>query len=619
MEENIPQLNELVNPNKWDDRNWMKVHMDLESYSIDKHCFSKEKEFAYRKGWEWTQTLFGLHVLGAMTPNARALGVGAGREPVLFYLADRIESVTGIDLYGNRQWSSSGGKEADENLLKDVSKYCPRHFDISKLSLLVMDGTKLNFNNGAFDFTWSLSSIEHFGGHENARKSIQEMARVTKSGGIVVVATEFIITPGIKDHPEYFTREMFEKYVLNASRALFPVQAMNYDLPSLEYLNDPIMVNLGNDVHRIRHHIILNDGTYQWTSAICFFRKIKGTAHISVPASTARIGTESLNQPRNIEFREKCSEEDIYYCFRLLLGRNPGKKEWGAHKTHIGNDLRNVVPIYLTSREFKDRKLGVLSNTENVLIDLEAFKMCVSASDIAVGKDILINKNYEPHVTEAIKKKLAPGMFFIDIGANIGYFSLLASHLVGKEGRVFSFEPFQYNIKLLYLNARINGFENIEIYPFAVADRKSLFAYDNTGSNGVISELDDDINILSTTLVYSVRIDDVLQDIDRMDVIKIDVEGAEYMALNGGRSLLKKHRPTIFSEFCPPRLEVVSKVSAENYLQLLLVDENYSISVLDSKSGNMIDCKNDINKVIKCFETDTDSGHIDIVAYPVND
>ena len=133
MEENIPQLNELVNPNKWDDKNWMKVHMELESYSIDKHCFSKEKEFAYRKGWEWTQTLFGLHVLGAMTPNARALGVGAGREPVLFYLADRIESVTGIDLYGNRQTvqeevtmtTTSQGVTFGNNVFSDRANWQP--------------------------------------------------------------------------------------------------------------------------------------------------------------------------------------------------------------------------------------------------------------------------------------------------------------------------------------------------------------------------------------------------------------------------------------------------------------------------------------------------------------
>ncbi len=136
-----------------------------------------------------------------------------------------------------------------------------------------MDGTNLIFGKERFDFVWSLSSIEHFGGHTAAKKSMEEMARATKKNGIVVVATEFIITPYCKDHPVFFTREMFEKYIIGAIPQLRLVQVMNYDLPPLEYLIDPIMVHLNGDVHRRRHHIILNDGTVQWTSIICFFRK----------------------------------------------------------------------------------------------------------------------------------------------------------------------------------------------------------------------------------------------------------------------------------------------------------------------------------------------------------
>ena len=314
---------------------------------------------------------------------------------------------------------------------------------------------------------------------------------------------------------------------------------------------------------------------------------------------------------------EKSSEEDIYYCFRLILGRNPSQAEWPGHKSLAGNNLRDVVSTYLSSREFRNRKLGALSTTEHVLVDLDRYQMYVSTSDTAVGIHIHRQKTYEPHVTEAIKMKLGPGMYFVDIGANIGYFSLLAAHLVGKEGRIFSFEPFQYNVKLLYLNARINGFENIEIYPFALADKKSLFAYDNMASNGVISGIDEDINsVLSTTLVYSVRLDDVLRDIERLDAIKIDVEGAEYMALSGARNLLKRHRPVIFTEFSPPALEAVSKVSAETFLRLLLIDDDFSIAVLDS-SGAVIDCKNDLGRVIGHFGA-ANSDHIDIVASPLN-
>ena len=268
-------LNVLANPEKWDDSEWMTIHRELETYSVDKHCFSETKEFAYRKGWEWTQCIYGLQKLGMLGADAKGLGVGAGREPLLFYFADRIQSVVGTDLYGNSTWSqqSEGGNEADAGILADVDRYCSRSFRKSNLALRNMDGRKLEFEVGEFDFVWSLSSIEHFGGHEAAAESVREMARVTRKGGIVAIATEFILTPNSPDHEEYFTKDMFEKYVLNASPDLKLVQSMDYTLPGLEYLLDPIMVHLAGDVHRCRHHIVLNDGRVQWTSVMCFFVK----------------------------------------------------------------------------------------------------------------------------------------------------------------------------------------------------------------------------------------------------------------------------------------------------------------------------------------------------------
>lgn len=272
----LHRLNEMTNPNKWDNPEWMKIHRELKSYSVDKHCFSESKEYAYRKGWEWTQCIWGLNNLGAIHTKTKGLGVGAGHEPILYYLTDHIAEVTGIDLYGNENWTNNavGGNEANPYILENSDEFCDRSYDKSKLKLFNMNGTDLKFDNEYFDFVWSLSSIEHFGGHEKARQSMQEMARVTKQDGIVAVATEFILTPDCEDHPEFFTRQMFEKYIINASSQLQLVHEMNYELPPLEYLMDPIMMHLDGDVHRIRHHIILNDGRVQWTSIICFFRKL---------------------------------------------------------------------------------------------------------------------------------------------------------------------------------------------------------------------------------------------------------------------------------------------------------------------------------------------------------
>ena len=274
-----PQLNELTNTDKWEDPDWLRIHLELEPYSIDKHCFSTDKEMAVRKGWEWTQCLYGLRELSMIKPTAKALGVGAGREPLLFYLADRISLVVGTDLYGNTGWSTGGGHEADLRILEEQRRFCPRPFDSERLNLITMDGTRLGLVSQSFDFVWSLSSIEHFGGHKAARESIREMARVTKSDGVVVIATEFIIPSGQNPdpgdrHPDYFTRKNFEEYILLASPDLRPIQPMSYRLPAPVYLGDAIKVTT-DDVHRMRHHIVLDDGTFQWTSIMVFFRKLE--------------------------------------------------------------------------------------------------------------------------------------------------------------------------------------------------------------------------------------------------------------------------------------------------------------------------------------------------------
>lgn len=324
----------------------------------------------------------------------------------------------------------------------------------------------------------------------------------------------------------------------------------------------------------------------------------------------------NLKTPWKIEFDDRCTEEDVYNCFRLILGRNPGEAEWDGHKAHAGNRLSDVVASYTNSLEFKGRRLGMLQDTEHTLVDLGSYKMYVSESDTAVGLHIGWSKTYEPHVTGAIKAVLKPGMCFVDIGANIGYFSMLAASVVGNEGQVFAFEPYQYNVKLLYHSAQVNGFSQIHIFPFAVANRNELFFYSNEASNGKIESISDLGMSFSGDLVYAVKLDDFLS-VERLDVIKIDIEGAEYMALSGARQLLQKHRPTIFSEFSPPALMATSKASAEDYLQLLLVDGAYEISIINT-DNRIIPCGRNTAQVIKFFE-DARTDHIDIVAQPLKD
>jgi SAM-dependent methyltransferase len=163
----------------------LALHHDLERYSIDKHCFQSSEGEIYRKGWEWTHCLFGLRRLGMLQAGHHALGVGVGVgwECVIYYLANCITAVTATDLYGGAGWSQIQGKEADLALLEESKLHCPPGLDLSKITFENQDRTALSYPANSFDFAWSLSSIEHFGGHTSAQKAVSEMARVVRPGG----------------------------------------------------------------------------------------------------------------------------------------------------------------------------------------------------------------------------------------------------------------------------------------------------------------------------------------------------------------------------------------------------------------------------------------------------
>jgi SAM-dependent methyltransferase len=265
-------LSGLTNPAAYRDERWLQLHNDLGTYSYETHIFgSTVPPNIYRKGWEWAQAAYGLERLGMLQPHFSAIGVGAGRECLIFWLGDRLKKVVATDLYGNDAWSNAGGREADAAVVENPAAFSPRPIREDVIEFRVMDGTDLSaYADDTFDIAWSLSSIEHFGGHARSADAVREMARVVKPGGIVVIATEYVLLED-QEHPEYFNRSMIERYVIGASPRLKLVEPIDWSLPPVEYLIDSVTLPLGVD--RLRRHVVLNDGARQWTSWIAFFRK----------------------------------------------------------------------------------------------------------------------------------------------------------------------------------------------------------------------------------------------------------------------------------------------------------------------------------------------------------
>lgn len=153
---------------------------------------------------------------------------------------------------------------------------------------------------------------------------------------------------------------------------------------------------------------------------------------------------------------------------------------------------------------------------------------------------------YELEMQNIFKEKIKKGGIFFDIGANVGFFTLIASLFVGKDGKVFSFEPFSKNIFFLKKHIKLNGCENVIVMENAVSDKsgQALFL---EGENNAMGKLSSQGNLS----VNIIAIDDW---IDRgwlpvPNYIKIDVEGAEINVLRGMKNLLEKNSISIFIGF----------------------------------------------------------------------
>jgi FkbM family methyltransferase len=156
---------------------------------------------------------------------------------------------------------------------------------------------------------------------------------------------------------------------------------------------------------------------------------------------------------------------------------------------------------------------------------------------------------FEPMVTATMCKYVKPGMTVLDIGANIGCHTLRYAKLVGSNGKVIAFEPMQWAISKLKRNIELNGFKNIVLEKIALSDvnakRSVYFRSSWTLDNGSTpdSKTSEDIDF--------VKLDEYVDEnkLDKIDFIKLDVDGYECKVIRGGMHSLKKFKPIMIIEF----------------------------------------------------------------------
>ena len=226
-------------------------------------------------------------------------------------------------------------------------------------------------------------------------------------------------------------------------------------------------------------------------------------------------------------------------------------------------------------------------------VEIEGRKMFTHGND---GLALSIFKVYEPAQTKIVKQYVREGDVVIDIGAHVGYYTLLMAQLVGKKGKVFSFEPDPLNFQLLKKSVEINRFDNVILVQKAVSnttEKIKLFVGNNDRAINRIydAKLGDAKESIE---VESITLDEYFQDnSESLNFIKIDSEGSEAKIVNGMQRLLSENRKLVMMTEFFPFLIQKSGNDPNQHLKLLEKAGFHLYNILDKEEKtNAINSEN---------------------------
>ena len=271
---------------------------------------------------------------------------------------------------------------------------------------------------------------------------------------------------------------------------------------------------------------------------------------------------------------------DIQSAYRFILGREPESQvnlEFASQQYSDWRDLR--AEMYRSAESVSLQYDNVFASRQQWCRVSTHFgrRIYLNLSDIAVSKVILLESTWEPHVGDLLSKIVRDDDVFLDCGANIGWFSLFVGDKMaraGAGGRVISCEANPTVLPYLYASVVESGLSDvISVMPYALSNSCGLAEMwaGNAGNIGGlnIAPKDQSGGQKRVNIVPTVRLDDLLMSLERLDVIKIDIEGAEYMAMEGARELLARFSPVIVMEINQSGLRQVSGVDVSAMLDLM--------------------------------------------------
>ena len=244
-----------------------------------------------------------------------------------------------------------------------------------------------------------------------------------------------------------------------------------------------------------------------------------------------------------------------------------------------------------------------LSNLQTDYAEVFGNKLFLSKKGLALS--ISHYGTYEELESKIMEEKIEMGNIVVDVGANIGLHTLNMARIVGSTGQVFAFEPDPSNFEILKKNVKINNYKNIILEQKAVGDkhgRTTLYQSDHPGKHRIFPQTE---QAKSQVQVELTNLDNYFDSdmTDKINFIKIDVEGLEFSVLKGMKNILKNSKKIkILFEFMPENTIEVGFTPIEllNYL----TSNDFKLYCMDNKTKKLLHVSNNEEIVKLCSTTD---------------
>lgn len=342
---------------------------------------------------------------------------------------------------------------------------------------------------------------------------------------------------------------------------------------------------------------------------------------------------------------KELTPELVEAAYYLLLGRTPDNPEALSAGVDIHKDTltlrKNFAKYPETQRALFELLFDHMPFRDILVKSKRGFEIYINLSDLGVSSEIFLFDEFEPHNETLILETVKPNETFLDIGANVGWFTLIAAQKIQKDwqpslgeiGKVIGFEANTNTTKRLMGTVQNSTLRDlITIYNVALAPELSMLKFEdiekgNIGGGQVrqvpldhksqnynrikskYKNVPDPFGDCKQTPIPAAPLDSLLsEETQKIGLVKMDVEGSEPFVLKGATETFKRHKPKLMIEFHKDKLEYSSDHTAADVMALLS-NMNYSLYDFQSENRQKLSVS-DVDKILDYY------GYFDFLALP---